>query len=121
MIRPYNKFLKNPPTRQEARRILSKLPKTERIYVWLANGKVRRIDGSRNKVWLDFRLNYEGAYMIHNHPRNMYFADHLSYYDIREADELKMAATEVIYYDMAERYCPGGERERWDDYEDIPD
>lgn len=112
IIRPYNKFLENPPTRKEARRILSKLLDTERAYIWLANGKVRRIDGCWNKVWLDFRLNYRCAYMIHNHPHKMGLP-HLSSYDIEEANELGMAATEVVCHKTVKRYRPGHEIETW--------
>lgn len=106
MFRPYNKFLNSPPSRQRARLILSKLKSTERVYVWLANGKVRRIDGNGHKVWLDFRLNYEGAHMMHNHPRNCYAPD-FSGYDIWEADDLRLAATEMIWRDRVLVYRPG--------------
>jgi len=101
--RPFNGFV-NGMTKEKARKELSKLKTHERAYIFLANGKVRRIDGNERKVWMDWRLNHEGAYMIHNH---IYSWDmRLSSYDKREAEELKLEATEVICGNSGEVYIP---------------
>ena len=103
--RPYNAFVES-LSKEQAREELSQLVTHERVYLWLANGRVRRIDGNRKKVWLDWRLNYKGAYMMHNH---IYEWDTLlSPYDIREADELELIATEMVNGDTTDVYRPLG-------------